>query len=191
MAASLATPSIDRLVNGASIGVRVGWGLGLALCLVMLASFGGCQARPSVEWRPTAEEPPHEKATLTTAEQRQVRGVLRDLSRDHQPSPDRQPEPIGWSDIRRVVAAACSDVFMAVAQVRTVDETTRIYHIRTVDEKPAKLTVTRIGEGLTDFRAEATVGVFEDDFERAAELVEQFGNHLLMLRNRRYAAIGQ
>lgn len=162
-----------------------------AVLAVLALMVAGCQQPPSTEWRPTTTEPPHEKAALTDAERREVRGILRELARDHELSPDRQPQQIDWRDIRRVVDGACSEVFMAVAQVEILDDARRVYHIRTADEKPAELTVTRVGEGLTDYEAAAVVGVFRDETVRAAELVEQFEKHLEWLHQRRLAAIGR
>jgi hypothetical protein len=157
----------------------------------LVTAAGGCQVRPSTEWRPTSTDPPHEKGTLTRAEQNDIRRALASIAYGHAPSPDREPRPIDWRDIRRVVDAACSEMFMAVAQVENVDDATRVYRIRTIDEKPAELIVSRDGKGLADFSANATVGLFEDCQDRARELVEHFESHLIQLRQRRLAEIGQ
>lgn len=80
---------------------------------------------------------------------------------------------------------------MAVAQVTKLDGKTRHYRIRTIDEKSAELIVIRTGDDLADYRAEATVGLFQDHKDRARELVEQFELHLSKLHDRRLAAIMQ
>jgi len=142
-------------------------------------------------WRPTTDEPPHEKAWLTNEEQREVHAALAGVAADHQPLTDPHPRPIDWRDIRRVLDAACSDVFMAVAEVTTVDESTRCYRLRTLNEKSASISITRVGDGFADVHAEATVGLFGDETDRAAELVQSFQDRYVALRDRRLAEAGQ
>lgn len=154
------------------------------------AVVGGCQSPHSTEWRPTAAEPPGEKATLAYAERQEILRVMRGVAPDHELSLDCRPEPVMWDDICRVVDAACSEVFMAVAQVSDVsEEAKRVYHLRTIDEKPATLTVRRSDESWMGYEATAEVGLFgtETDAARAADLVAHFEQHLGQFTQRRTA----
>jgi hypothetical protein len=182
---------VERWPRSATVGVAA------AGAMLMTLMTAGCQQRFAGESRPTAvmESQPLETAVMSAAEQREVTRVLRELARDHQPSLDREPLPITWPDVRRIVAMACSANEMAIARVVSIDDETRIFHIRTLDERPATLTVRRIQPDddlpLDMYDAEATVGLFEDDFDRAQRLVEAFNAEVTWLRHQRMRDVGR
>ena len=86
-----------------------------------------------------------------------------------------KPQPLGvrrWSDVEGAAATACDTVEMSVLE-GDVDETTATFTLITLDSRPGRLVVKRVGEPKL-VEATAVVGNFDEETETATKLVAAF-----------------
>lgn len=121
---------------------------------------------------------------LDLEEQEQVLASLRQAAGDYRSTspPGSAPQGWRWSDVPKAVAEACGDVEMAVF-VSKVGDTRAVFTLRTADDRPGEMTVTRT-DAEQGYAATATIGRFDDDPERVRKLVEAFEIHLRKLGER-------
>jgi hypothetical protein len=100
--------------------------------------------------------------------------------------PARAAQGVRWSDIPLAVSAACDELGVEMAVVRTIEEPDRfVFELRTIEAWPAGLVIRR-GEGGGEVYEieEVWVGRFPQDparVKRAEALVKAFKKHLKRL----------
>jgi hypothetical protein len=179
-----------KAVGSIGLARSSGWLITLAIALAV-ASLSGCSRQRYASTSapsPTLDEggDPPLKPVLSTQDKQQIQSQFRMLAEGHSSSrsPSVAAEGFRWSDIPLAAVYACEETEMAIAHQR---ETADAYEfdIRTVEGYPAKLEVFRDVGSV--YRAQASVGMFDDRTQRADELLRAFERQMRAFgRKRQY-----
>lgn len=126
-----------------------------------------------------------EIARLDAAQQVEVTRAIRSVANERAVRSEFGPAEHGvrWSDMDLAVYYATAELEMAIVRVDRTPEALA-YLIETIDEKPATLIVRR-RPAPEMYEAEATVGRFGNEIERAQRLVKALDQHLRSLGSKR------
>lgn len=158
-------------------------GILIACCLVSTLACSTPYATESRRGNSAGERV--EVVRLSPEDQRALRREMSAIAAGHEPVSPPTPAAHGarWSDLDLAVYYATAEVEMAVVRTERTAERHR-YVIETIDEKPAELIVHRRPPPEI-YAAEASVGRFGDETERARRLVEALHTHLKELGRKR------
>lgn len=135
------------------------------LGLVFLLGLAGCAAKqlpPADSNLDLTDEEQRLNWTLDQQQQEQVRSVLYSLAEHHQPQQvPASATSVRWDDLELAVHHACTACEMAVVAVEQSERSTR-FRLRTANERPGELVVTRMAEA-PGYSAAASIGRFSDD----------------------------
>lgn len=122
--------------------------------------------------RPMTDAERQQKVTLDAADRREALAAMGSVptGRKAVSRPRPAADGVRWSDVDNAVSYACNDVEMAVTRRMDV-EGGFIYHIKTLDDRPGRLTIMR-REDKRVYDATAVVGWFEDDTPKADALLD-------------------
>ncbi len=120
--------------------------------------------------QPLTPEEVGRKNVLNGQEQARIEASFQHLGVGHAlVNPPVRSEKVRWSDLPLAVQYAADDAEMVVAQTIEHDWGME-YHLRTIEDFPATLLVRRTADDHI-YTASATVGLWEDHSDRAAELL--------------------
>jgi hypothetical protein len=121
--------------------------------------------------------------TLTAGEQRQNLAAMRETVEGLPPGarPAPAPQKVRWSDVEGAATAALDDVEAAsVCTERSPDGRTIRFLLRTVEDWPGELVVTRVDDGRV-YEARAWIGLFPampQRLDRRDALLEAFARRM-------------
>jgi hypothetical protein len=161
---------------------RVAGGALAAAGLCLGLASGGCEQPHAAETnlRLTPEEE-RQVVVLGAAEQSEVHAAVRSVAEGHEPVDPPAPAPpedggMRFSDVPLAASAAASEIeAVVVAASVTEDGDTLTFRLRTIENFPGELVVTRAPRPVM-YTAVASIGRFPDDHAgRADTLVRALG----------------
>ncbi|HRP63696.1 MAG TPA: hypothetical protein PK400_10410 [Phycisphaerales bacterium] len=150
--------------------------------------FTGSCAAPcaTTSLKPIDDEPP-QRAVVERRQQVEIRRAMASVAPDHVASPLPKPR-MRWEDVAIAADYATTESEIAIVHMDKGDADHRlVFHLKTLDDRPGRLTVVRV-DGPQVYTAEASIGRFGDDTQRAEQFLALFDRFMREFGAKRHIA---